>query len=303
MIIVIEGCDGTGKTTLAREFEKRGFRYVHNGKPTPNEDLFETYTRQLLDHEKQNVVIDRLHVGEVVYGRIMRGTSRISTAQLRLLNRLLFGLGGVIILCNPPFAYALGAWQSRQAREYVGNEFDLESIYRTFNDIWAKEFADHYWCSLTYNPERWPDQAVSYANTVINLVVPRCPPGVTGSPRARYLIIGEQAGGPHDLAFYADRRSSAFLNDALWIAGYTEPELSFTNALTLGGETRNLRELYDRQSRRTVIALGRVAQQACFRQGVPHLPAEHPQFVKRFHLRNGGVKRYVDKLRRFREGK
>jgi hypothetical protein len=298
-IIVIEGVDGAGKTTLAREFEKRGFRYVHNGKPAPNEDVFETYTRQLLDAQRSNVVIDRLHVGETVYGQVVRGTSRISPAQLLLLNRLIFGLGGVVILCNPLFGYARAAWERRRDREYVTDEGLLARVHALFNLTWELEFND---ClnTRTYDPERWHDQAAAYAHAIIGSIFRRCPRGVIGSPWARYLFVGERAGGPHDLAFYADHRSSAFLNQALWDAGYTEPDMAFTNALTIDGSERDLRNFYDLNPRRAVIALGRVAQKACLRQGVPHLPAEHPQYVKRFHSRRRD--RYVEKLRIFREG-
>ena len=91
--------------------------------------------------------------------------------------------------------------------------------------------------------------------------------------------------------------SAGFLNRALWDAGYQEHELQFTNAIKLDGNHRDLRNLYHG---RVVLACGKVAQDTCLRQGMPHLPLPHPQYVKRF----GKPPRseYVGLLRQFRIG-
>lgn len=83
MIVVIEGPDGSGKTTLAHVFGQLGrqydlkVRHVHHSVPdNPYNEYMKTihsgYDRDTL------VVADRLHLGELVYGTVRRGKSGLS---------------------------------------------------------------------------------------------------------------------------------------------------------------------------------------------------------------------------------
>ena len=60
MNIIIEGCDGTGKSTLARYFESLGMFYWHESEPRS----FEEYCKML---STDNVVFDRFCFGQFVY--------------------------------------------------------------------------------------------------------------------------------------------------------------------------------------------------------------------------------------------
>ena len=298
MIIVIEGADDTGKTTLAQWFVKQGFAYQHTGKPEPGEDVFATYTKRLIEARGKDVVFDRLHVGEIVYGTIMRGNSGLSLEQLRLLNRLLFAEGGLIIFCLAPFERIQEHWQQRLDREYVQDAVKLRHI----NDAYGRLCRDEITPSnaIVYNFTENLGQANAFAEGVLNRNQSLCPNGVIGSPTAQYIFIGEKSNGPYDVAFHSDKRASNFLNTCLWDAGYLEPEMAFTNALMMNGQARDLRRIYEGWCSRKFIALGRVAQRVCLGQGVPHLPVEHPAYVKRFLGRRR--KSYVGKLRNFRTG-
>lgn len=69
MLILIEGLDGTGKTTIARRLrDENGFELIHKGPPT--RPPYEEYTADLCDYEPgegRNIVCDRWHLGELVY--------------------------------------------------------------------------------------------------------------------------------------------------------------------------------------------------------------------------------------------
>lgn len=76
MIILIEGADCSGKTTLAECFMcKANVTYFHNG---PNDNSPTHYVQQLstaleLVAKGNRVVIDRAWISEQVYGNIFRG--------------------------------------------------------------------------------------------------------------------------------------------------------------------------------------------------------------------------------------
>ena len=79
MLIILEGPDGSGKTTFANDFikENKDFRYHHEG-PTPDVDDVLDYYCSVIDNVKnQHTVIDRCALGECVYGPAVRGIDKL----------------------------------------------------------------------------------------------------------------------------------------------------------------------------------------------------------------------------------
>jgi thymidylate kinase len=147
-MIVIEGADGTGKTTLAREIEKRGWKYVHNGPPPEGISLYDHYTEQILAARGKKVVFDRLHVGELVYGPVMRGKSQITIEEMRLLNRLLFAFNAKIVFCDTDNQTILDNWKKRKTAEYVDTEEKILDIVCRYRRIFDQEFVEY--CMFDY---------------------------------------------------------------------------------------------------------------------------------------------------------
>lgn len=91
-VYLLEGADGTGKTTFAESITAYGGRIVHNDVPPKDVDLYELYLGQIVealhrrDVEGETTVIDRSFLSEAVYGRY-RGNPRISKSQRRKLER------------------------------------------------------------------------------------------------------------------------------------------------------------------------------------------------------------------------
>lgn len=73
-VFIIEGTDGTGKTTLAEELSLAySYDYVHAGPPA-KESWYEEYVVPILQYSRNSgVVLDRWHLGEwvwpIVFGR------------------------------------------------------------------------------------------------------------------------------------------------------------------------------------------------------------------------------------------
>jgi thymidylate kinase len=76
-VIVLEGCDGVGKTTLAAALAARhGYAIVHGARTPEGTDLFAKYCAILT--RPGPLVLDRSFVSELVYGPLERGRSRLT---------------------------------------------------------------------------------------------------------------------------------------------------------------------------------------------------------------------------------
>ncbi len=95
MRIIIEGCDKTGKSTLAKMLAQQlNMRIVKVNQPKSNDALWEYL--ELIKDSGDNVIFDRLHLGENVYGPLYRQGDRIDFTMLEdmLINDTL------LILCH-----------------------------------------------------------------------------------------------------------------------------------------------------------------------------------------------------------
>lgn len=108
-VYVLEGPDGAGKTTLGHLIEDHLSREgsvatFHNGKPPEGEDLFSHYLRQIGHARTQSdfAIIDRLHIGELIYGPYYRGVSRLSDHQANALDAHLDSIDAVKIYVTAP---------------------------------------------------------------------------------------------------------------------------------------------------------------------------------------------------------
>lgn len=141
--ILLEGPDCSGKTTLARELEKCGYRYIHNGPPLAA-NMFEEYTGQLDNARHVLTVIDRGHIGETIYGPILREKSLISHAQVEILNYQIRQMGGIIIICMPPWRMTLDCWAKRKNEEHIKEYKPLRDSWKAFFNLLEELPGDYF---------------------------------------------------------------------------------------------------------------------------------------------------------------
>lgn len=131
------------------------------------------------------------------------------------------------------------------------------------------------------------------------LVFGKLPEGVTGSPEAYYLVVGEQVNGlthGQEIPFHRIDHSSKYLMDALGNVAFVSGVFAFTNAILPGGKVtdkhrhrrkytndRDLKAVVQELPNfRRAIALGTIAAHVCADQGVPYRSVPHPSYWKRF---------------------
>lgn len=95
-VIVLEGCDGTGKTSLAETLrDQHGYTVTHSGRTRDGTDLAARYRRILAAPGR--IVLDRSFVSELVYGPLCHGQSRMTLPAAISLATRAAERGGVLV--------------------------------------------------------------------------------------------------------------------------------------------------------------------------------------------------------------
>ncbi|WP_328923245.1 hypothetical protein OG429_39955 [Streptomyces sp. NBC_00190] len=94
--VALEGSDGTGKSSLARQLaDRHGFQVVHSPR-TPDAVALTGRYKELLA-KPGRLVLDRCFVSELVYGPLYRDGSRLTWAQTLELVDLVTTRRGVLV--------------------------------------------------------------------------------------------------------------------------------------------------------------------------------------------------------------
>jgi len=139
MIIIIDGPDGSGKTTLAEKISKHtGYEVKHRTQPKTEGDkkrMMEDYLSAIALNE--DVIFDRSWYSEMVYGPIMRDASVISRQEMYDIERKLAVHGAVIIFAT---GKPEDLWQrcNERGEDYVQSLEQLTEITNSFEQLMAR---------------------------------------------------------------------------------------------------------------------------------------------------------------------
>jgi thymidylate kinase len=136
MIIIIEGPDGSGKTTLANTIaHQTGYPVVHRSQPKNDEEK-KQMMQSYIDTIKagKNCIFDRCWYSEMVYGPVMRDASVISYPEMYELERMLAKRGALIIYCTDDYGVL---WQraTKRGEDYVTSYATHEAICEGFDRL------------------------------------------------------------------------------------------------------------------------------------------------------------------------
>lgn len=136
MIIIIEGPDGSGKTTLAEMLSRQtGFPVVHRTQPKSEEEkakMMDGYVDAI--KKGKNIIFDRCWYSEMAYGPIMRDKSVISYPDMYELEQLLTKRGALIIYCTDK-PETLWYRCSKRGEDYITDYDTFVSICKEFDKI------------------------------------------------------------------------------------------------------------------------------------------------------------------------
>lgn len=133
MFFLVEGPDGAGKTTFAKEMaEVMDLPYYHFSYPKNEAEaqaLFDTYLEFIQGH--QNCVVDRMFPSTMIYGNILRNEAELTQAQHDRLLMELYQMDAAIFYCTGPIDIL---WQRCQDRgeDYIKSFEVYEDIYNEY---------------------------------------------------------------------------------------------------------------------------------------------------------------------------
>lgn len=223
-MIIVEGPDGSGKTTL---IDRLGFQRKHlkalragvgsegSGNWGAGRPAIEAYANQLLT-EPSTTAFDRFYLSETIYGPILRGQSAIRSTEVTVLQRLITALHVTEVICKPAFitSFSNVCREGRERPAYQTDAF-LRDSYAGFDRASANP--RYVVWNYEYDPLPSIDPSLSYT------------PDSIGDPKARVLIIGKGLSTEMPWPLFSMEGTAGFINTNLWYSRVNERDLAFTN--------------------------------------------------------------------------
>lgn len=314
--IICEGADGTGKTFLARELERYGFRYVHAG--PPEKDALAYYVRGLR-RLPGLAVADRLHVGSWVYGRAFRNGPDLTDQEEWLFEGYLMARGAVLVYCSvDPEVIGRNLERgpdSEDAKIYEAPEKRavLRELYEEFVARRTALLVVRY--DFTASEDARTRTASGLVTQVRNMetLLPRFEVAALGNTQhPRFIFVGDRP-NRHDAVEKRDRSgewngalvrkfaaifdngicwgdspSGRYLFQCLRAAGLSLADYCTFNSVQWDGRTvvdlaaEDPKWWHRQTSGADIVALGQLASEQLTAAGIPHRRVPHPQYSRRF---------------------
>ncbi|MDE2098834.1 MAG: hypothetical protein KGL39_16395 [Patescibacteria group bacterium] len=159
-MIIVEGMDNTGKTSLTQYLGHRyGLPVIHSEGPRGVIESFK-WVESAMNLHKNNIIYDRFPlVSEEVYGVVLRNYSVFDNPPGEELRHRLVGAKPILIFCRPPLD-VMGRFGEREQMEgVIENSIQLSQRYE---EVIFGEFSEIDPISFDYSSD--PD----YTNLITN---------------------------------------------------------------------------------------------------------------------------------------
>lgn len=314
-LVILEGPDGTGKTTLAAELSRRlpAMKVGHGSMPGyVGHDLAQQNFIGMLAPllGLGSVVMDRCWLSERIYGGVLRGGADRLRPYTRMLQRTALSCDHLLVRCHHDVEKLWETVEARHEVELLKRKADLQRVHDRYEEAGFNTDLFH----LPVNPRSMPlTEAADVVHSGLkalydnNELLTRSAwraAGLTGSlHRLRrgkgplklrpVLLLGDgptpRSTGVPFVDFSPAGYSSWFAN-ALDEMGVPEIDLVWFNAHDLNGESRELPNelLIDLSTRlRAIVCLGERASRSlksiASALSCRVFTGEHPQYLRRFH--------------------
>lgn len=141
MIIIVEGPDGAGKSTLIRNIAQgaRMSTYTHFGAPESDEDAFGYYKKYAaaIKQCKPEVIniFDRSWYSDMVYGPIMRSREEMTQEHADMLSSMVVAAGGgIVVYCTAPVKTLWSRCRQR-GETYIDSQATLSKISQKYAEV------------------------------------------------------------------------------------------------------------------------------------------------------------------------
>jgi len=317
VLVVLEGTDGGGKTSLAKELTNTYLKgcqehdtaprvlNIHKGQPL-SVDAFKEYENELIKpgvFEMVNsptgiVITDRWHVGETIYGPILRGMSRLSEVGVFHVELALTALGAIRVLVQPRELTVIQSRLRHRGDDVIKFEW-IEDIHRKYEEHGLRY-------GYVHAEDVTLDAIIATASTTTSVTrsehsLPLAWPGYVGSAEPRYIVVGDERNpGPmgdltYPFAFTPWQKggSAAYLMNTLMLIGWNIWDIGVGNINDEGVDPVVVTKAIPAHTE--MIALGDKASATLKAAGIHHGKVPHPQWWRRF--KNNDMQGYASLIK------
>lgn len=300
-IIIVEGPDGVGKTTLARHLvQELGAHYLHLTYRWGSK-MFDYHSAALFfalkKAETMPVVIDRWWPSEVIYADAYRGGSKWPLAH-RMFEKAALAHGISYVFCLPThrekYLQFYNELKGRRAEMY---DDGMERVYDGYLRL-ITDFVPSRHGVYLYDFMEQGNRLDTVCQDIIEMTedIRQAYPGakpingfmnVTGcSEHARYVFVGDELKPKtrrEVWPFFEYGNSSLFLAETFEKLNLPESHLMFINIQhPQQQKTINVLKYLSLLGRLTFVAMGKTAEQCLTKLGIEHRSIKHPQYYRRF---------------------
>lgn len=143
MLIIVEGADCTGKSTLINAIEKEisgeHVSILGKGPPTSKNPVVE-YLWCIAGYEPGNgehIICDRWHIGEMIYPDVFNRKSIMTSAQFEFIHNTLMHLGALVVYLEPPLSVVHKRFHER-GDKLIKNIDELNESYFQFRTFMSR---------------------------------------------------------------------------------------------------------------------------------------------------------------------
>lgn len=299
MLVILEGPDGAGKSTLAKKLaEQFSAGIIHHGPyldVRESGDLASKYLpgiRRALAGEP--VIMDRCWLSEPIYGKAFRGgVNRLRREHVRMLERAAMSADALVINCLPHMEVCLNTFRERRQEEYLQREEQLKMVWHEYSKLYAHTDLP----VIEY--DRVHDKSpYDYQNRTPTPIINRGPGGGWWMPGKVFLLVGDRTNTKRNHAettrvpfvSFSHLGCSGWLAAEFEDAGIDESELYWINAYEPDGTPTSVK-FVDQLQPKHIFLMGRRAKEwldedaknEVWSDNIQATEVPHPQYHKRFH--------------------
>lgn len=304
-IVILEGANATGKSTLAKELEKRYGATVYHQTYRFKDRIFDYHTavlRRAIERSKTSlVVLDRLWMSETAYAAVYRGGTRWPL-QGRFMDRVLQRVKAVNMICietdDTTLSERFKSTRSHRTDADVNANCQINKIYRSVVSCSDDDlcFRDDYMDCLAATPRHdiipytISGMSLDAVCDLLEAKLTKMDDGLTYddnilgslSDETKFVIVGDRLNAKHRWAwpFYEYGNCSLWLTRQLHALRFDEREAVWTN---VNESSQQIEIIMSTGTKARVVALGLLARDRLRELGIKDVATmPHPQHGRRF---------------------